>query len=253
LSNLISLADPKNLRLRLLRSPSVPNETLKVWAQCENSISILKSLQLTLHPDLPKNWDSLAALIMILKHTSNNACIMDAGGEYYSSILPLLRSLGYKNLIATNLSFVKPVRKNKIRYEPGDITQTRFQDNTFDAVTSLSVIEHGVDIEKYFSEMSRIIKPNGILFTSTDYWKEPVDTRNQIAFDAPIKIFTKEDILTFIDIAKENGFTLLGELDLTCVEKVVHWQPFDLRYTFIYFTLQKQESIQAIQLRKDKV
>ena len=241
LSNRILQTDLKNLRLRLLRLPSVPNETLKVWAQCENSISVLNSLQLMLHPDPPKNWDSLAALVMLLKHTSNNACIMDAGGEYYSSSLPLLRSLGYKNLIATNLSFIKPVvKKNKIRYERGDITQTRFPDNTFDAVTSLSVIEHGVNIEKYFNEMSRILKPNGILFTSTDYWEEPVDTKNQIAFDVPIKIFTRKEILACIDTANKNGFTLIGHLDLECVEKVVHWRPFDLRYTFIYFTLQKQ-------------
>jgi ubiquinone/menaquinone biosynthesis C-methylase UbiE len=50
-----------------------------------------------------------------------------------------------------------------------NLEDTKFNDQMFDYVTSLSVIEHGVNIEKYFREMSRIIKSNGYLLTSTDY------------------------------------------------------------------------------------
>ena len=38
----------------------------------------------------------------------------------------------------------------------GDITKLRFDAGTFDAVTCLSVVEHGVDLDAYFREMSRI-------------------------------------------------------------------------------------------------
>jgi ubiquinone/menaquinone biosynthesis C-methylase UbiE len=38
------------------------------------------------------------------------------------------------------------------------LEETNYQSNTFDFVTSLSVIEHGVDIHKYFMEMNRILK-----------------------------------------------------------------------------------------------
>ena len=64
----------------------------------------------------------------------------------------------------------------------------------FDYVTSLSVIEHGVNIEKYFREMSRIIKSNGYLLTSTDYWpdklvnnKNVLSKERQIIFSAEMK------------------------------------------------------------------
>ena len=53
-----------------------------------------------------------------------------------------------------------------------NLEATHYKENTFDFVTSLSVIEHGVDIQKYFEEMSRILKKDGLLLTSTDYWPE---------------------------------------------------------------------------------
>ena len=53
-----------------------------------------------------------------------------------------------------------------------DLEKTGFQNNTFDFVTSLSVIEHGINIENYFKEMNRILKKEGLLLTSTDYWPD---------------------------------------------------------------------------------
>ena len=44
----------------------------------------------------PKNWDSLAALELILKNTDPRASIFDAGGERYSMILPWLALYGYR-------------------------------------------------------------------------------------------------------------------------------------------------------------
>ena len=53
-----------------------------------------------------------------------------------------------------------------------DLEKTNFKDNMFDFITSLSVIEHGVNIQNYFREMNRILKKDGMLLTSTDYWPE---------------------------------------------------------------------------------
>ncbi len=39
-----------------------------------------------------------------------------------------------------------------------NLEATNYQNNMFDFVTSLSVIEHGVDIEKYFIEMNGFSK-----------------------------------------------------------------------------------------------
>lgn len=41
-----------------------------------------------------KNWDSLAALDLVLRMTDRDARIFDAGGETYSVILPWLSRYG---------------------------------------------------------------------------------------------------------------------------------------------------------------
>jgi 2-polyprenyl-3-methyl-5-hydroxy-6-metoxy-1,4-benzoquinol methylase len=53
-----------------------------------------------------------------------------------------------------------------------DLEKTEYQNTTSDFVTSLSVIEHGINIQNYFKEMNRIIKKDGLLLTSTDYWPD---------------------------------------------------------------------------------
>ena len=60
------------------------------------------------------------------------------------------------------------------------LEETNYQSNTFDFVTSLSVIEHGVDIHKYFIEMNRILKKGGLLLTSTDYWLEKITNTKHV-------------------------------------------------------------------------
>ncbi len=232
--------DFKNLRINLNISS---NATLKQWSQCETAISFLKSFNLRLHPDPPKNWDALGALNTVLNYTSPDCNILDAGGEYYSSILPMLRQCGYQNLFAVNLNFESEnIEKNKIHFIKGDITKTAFQDESLDAIICLSVIEHGVNLTAYFKEMSRILKPHGLLFTSTDYWFVPINTGHQTAYGMPVKIFCEREIIECIEVARQNNLALIDSLDLRCVNKVVHWKEFDLTYTFTYFTLKKLTS-----------
>jgi len=102
------------------------------------------------------------------------------------------------------------------------------------------VIEHGVDLNSYFKEMSRILKTNGILITSTDYYETPIDTKGQIAYGVPIHIFTKEEIEEAMNISEKYGLFLTSPLDLTCDEKVVYWKQYDLRFTFLNFVLRKK-------------
>jgi 2-polyprenyl-3-methyl-5-hydroxy-6-metoxy-1,4-benzoquinol methylase len=83
----------------------------------------------------------------------------------------------------------------------GDITHTEYDAATFDAITCLSVIEHGVDLDAYFREMSRILKPGGILITSTDYWQAPIDTKGQEMYGVPIHVFTQQEIRHAIELA----------------------------------------------------
>ena len=69
----------------------------------------------------------------------------------------------------------------------------------FDFITSLSVIEHGVNIQNYFKEMNRILKKDGILLTSTDYWPDKIVNGVKTKYNPkhnPDNIFSMEEIET---------------------------------------------------------
>jgi SAM-dependent methyltransferase len=207
--------------------------------EVEHSVSQVHRLGLPRVQRKEKTWDSLAALDLILRTTTPSARVFDAGGERYSMILPWLCLYGYRHLTAGNLAFEGRTRLGPIVYEPSDITRTAYPDEWFDAIVCQSVIEHGVDLHAYFKEMSRILKTGGVLITSTDYYETAVDARGQQAYGVPIHVFTREEILQALEIAAAHELDLISPLDPGCTERVVHWKEFDLRYTFIVFSLEK--------------
>ena len=216
------------------------NAVLQTRQEWQFAVEQALTLGLPLHQDPPKNWDSLAALSAILTRTDSSAKILDAGAEMYSVILPWLSLYGYQNLTGINLVFDQPVKQGNILYEYGDLTQTRYQSNSFEAITCLSVVEHGVDIGAYFQEMSRLLKPGGILVTSTDYYDEPIETQGKVAFGVPLRSFSRLDIEQILQLASQFDLHLTSSIGLECTDKAVTWLAHDLSYTFIVFTLQKK-------------
>jgi len=224
-------------------SPNAPwhNGVLKNQDESEKAVCQVRELRLPVMNDLPKNWDSLAALDLILKSTDKNAKIFDAGGEMYSMILPWLAMYGYTDLAAGNLILKQSIKKGPIRYHYADITQTGLTAASYDAITCLSVIEHGVNLDAYFREMARMLKPDGVLITSTDYFETPIDTKRQMAYGAPIKIFNKAAIVDAIAIAAQHGLHPTAPIDLSSDQAVVQWKAYNLAYTFAIFSLRKTE------------
>jgi SAM-dependent methyltransferase len=222
--------------------PQAPwyNAVLQTTQEWQAALRQVDALGLPRDEELTKNWDALAALDVILSHTKPDAHVLDGGPELWSPILPWLYLYGYKRLIGINPDFKRKVKRGPILYEPGDITATRFKDEEFDVVTCMSVIEHGVDPQRYLQECTRILKPNGLLITSTDYWADPVDTRGQKAYGVPIHIFTSADVASILNMSGAYGFEPTGPMNLACGEKVIHWDLFDLDYTFCLFTLRKR-------------
>ena len=58
-------------------------------------------------------------------------------------------------------------KKTNLTFQLVDGIRLPFDDATFDAVTSFQVIEHLVDYEIYFSEIKRVLRPNGVLILTT--------------------------------------------------------------------------------------
>lgn len=213
------------------------NTVLRGRAEIDAAVAETERLGLPPVWDAPKSWDALGALHEVLSRTGPRARVLDAGAEYYSQILRWLYLYGYRDLTGVNLVFERPVRCGPIRLEPGDITATRFADGQFDAVTCMSVIEHGVDLAAYFAEMARILRPGGVLVTSTDYFAEPTDTRGRHAYGGPIRVFDRRDMEAAFSLAAEHGLRLTGPVDLESEERCVHWAEHNLRYSFLIWTM----------------
>jgi 2-polyprenyl-3-methyl-5-hydroxy-6-metoxy-1,4-benzoquinol methylase len=238
------------------------NSVLKTYSEVIEAKRQLKELKLFLHHDPVKSWDTYRMIEKINK-AHRDSFVLDVGCND-SPILPMLRRLGFSNLYGCDLHLMprfkhksvntlyslfkkeyRPIihmhRDKPLKLSIQNLENTNYQDNIFDFVTSLSVIEHGVDIQKYFKEMSRIIKKGGSLLTSTDYW--PVKTTNTkcvLSKGTPDKVFDRNEIEDLIVIADKAGLKLVEPVDFTYIDKVVHWKRTGLDYTFIFLAMKKE-------------
>ncbi len=141
-----------------------------------------------------------------------------------------------RDLVGNNLEFRRTSRHGPVRFEPGDIVATGYPDGWFDAVTCMSVIEHGVDLGAFAAESARLLRPGGMLIVSTDYDQQPPDTRGKFAYGTSVHIFGPEDIQRLVKMAAEHGLALIGDLQLQHAARPVHWRRTGLDYTFIRLT-----------------
>jgi len=222
----------------------------------------LQELQLFKHHWPIKSWDTYK-MIKIISGAKRESFVLDVGC-YESPILPMLKRLGFFNLYGCDL-VLKSDNSSKFNnmssfvyhedYEPiaemyndksyqlsiRNLEDTNYNDQMFDYVTSLSVIEHGINIEKYFREMSRIIKNNGYLLTSTDYWPDKlVNNKNVLSKGTPDNIFSRDEIENLVAIAEKNGLKLIEPIDFEYKDKVVRWNSIGLDFTFIFFAMRKE-------------
>jgi SAM-dependent methyltransferase len=243
------------------------NSVLKNSGEVSEAVERLHSLGLFSHHNRVKSWDTFK-MVNLISQADRSSFILDVGCNG-SPILPMLRRLGFKNLYGCDLYLKKRSSAlmklvyffYKREYQPiiemyegkkfdisvQDLEKTKFQSNTFDYITSLSVIEHSINIKNYFKEMNRIMKKGGMLLTSTDYWPDKI--RNVINTkdnrkNSPDTVFSRQEIEEdVINISKQNGFVLTEPIDFTFEDKVIHWDATGLDYTFIFFALRKKESL----------
>jgi len=223
-----------------LPPPVPPTDVLRSEAEWRAAVATARELHLPLHRDLPKNWDALGAVSTVLAECGTAARVLDAGSARYSPVLPWLRLSGLHDLVGNNLEFGDDVRRDGVLFRYGDITATDFPAGRFDAVTCLSVIEHGVPVPAFLAESARILRPGGVLVVSTDYDADPPDTTGIEMYGQPVHIFSPADIHELVATAAGAGLDLLGELALEHAERPVHWRRTGLDYTFIRLTFRRR-------------
>ena len=171
--------------------------------------------------------------------------VLDAGAARYSNVLPSLALYNVRELVGNNLEFDRTRSHGKVRFEPGDVTAMMYRDGWFDAVTCMSVIEHGVPIDAFFGEAARVLRPGGLLIVSTDYSQRPLDTAGKTAYGVPVRIFGPRRHASIRRLRPRRRPGLVGDLRLNHTENPVHWKRVGLDYTFIRLTSASRRDVSS--------
>lgn len=189
--------------------------------------------------DKLKSWDVLLSLDFLENHAQKNEPILDIGC-YASELIVALHKLGYSNLTGVDLNenLRKMPYQGSIRYEINNFMETSFADSSFKAITSISVIEHGFCGKLLLKEISRLLEPNGYFIVSFDYWPEKIDTSGIKIYDLDWKIFSREEVISFITEAQGYGLWPIGELMFDAKIKPVACE--GKQYTFAWLVLMRR-------------
>lgn len=192
--------------------------------------------------DRHKSWDVLHTLRFISEHLDRRDPVLDLGA-YASEILPALCRSGFSSLTGIDLNpdLKKMPDAGTIRYITGNFYESDLQAESCSAITAISVIEHGFDSKRLLSEVSRLLCSGGYFIASVDYWSEKIDTDGIKAFGLDWMIFSRDDILTLLDEAKNYGLMLMGEADFEVDQAPIRW--LGKSYTFAWFVLKKSETL----------
>lgn len=203
----------------------------------ETATQALQAQGLPTHLTMEKNWDQWL-LAQALTTCDRQAVILDLGcGD--GCTLDFLAALGFQHLHGIDLQIKPALRDRPYQLHEGDLTATDFPDQSFDVAVSISVIEHGVDLNAFFQEAARLLRPNGLLFVTTDYWHHKVEVDLAIQpFGLTWSIFSAAEIQTAIAIAQSHKFKLASPTEIPiCLETPVTW--YNQHYTFIALELIK--------------
>jgi SAM-dependent methyltransferase len=193
--------------------------------------------------DYRKHWDNLLA-VDALEGTTGP--VVDLGCRS-GQLLMWLYHLGRRELYGCDLKRPWPPAKkalqqgqlrtasaaarmylaNRRNMRQAPAESTGFPTGAFGAVASMSVIEHHVDIPRFFAEATRLLRPGGRLVLSTDFWPDGGETESGV-------IFSSADVERLLAEAESAGFEAPARpLDLDGPERVIR------DYTFLFLAFDK--------------
>jgi len=212
---------------------------LKNWIQVGDAINYLGHHRQRTHQSPYKSWD-LALIHAMVGDLDRRDLIVDLGASVLGGVR-LLYGMGFSRIVGFDLAFSKFDRLIQLRdwldlvsrsrrptgpayrLKVKNLQETGLGDESIGAVICLSVIEHGVDQDRFFAEVSRVLRKNGLLFMSTDYWEPKVDTSGRMMFGQPWTIFCRTEIEAMILLAGRYGLRIdgVGSVDYSCEDTIV--------------------------------
>ena len=186
-----------------------------------------------------KSWDVLQTAEFIDRTVARDAPVLDIGA-YASEMPPVLHRMGYRRISALDLNpdIARMPYAKAIDYRVGNFLRAPYADASFEAITAISVIEHGFDGKALVTEMSRLLAPGGYFIASYDYWPDKVATDGQDIFGMSWTIFSRAEVQDLIAIAAQAGLKPFGAVNFACgAEKPISC--FSRDYTFAWMVLQR--------------
>jgi SAM-dependent methyltransferase len=130
--------------------------------------------------------------------------------------------------------------RHRGRMSRASIEDTQLPAGRFAAATSMSVIEHGVDVPRFFAEAWRILRPGGLLIVSTDYWPDGGRDAAGRWNDRPDTIFDRRGLEGVMAAAAAAGFAV-PEPAFEAKEPVVRWG--GAAYTFAAMSFRRDDTL----------
>lgn len=205
------------------------------WARVARKVMARDAIEVG---DQVKSWDVLKTINFLEKNLASSASILDLGA--FASELPcILHKLNYSNVVGVDLN---PDIRNmpyadSVRYEVADFMHTPFANESFDVITAISVIEHGYNAQLLLRELSRLLRPGGYFVASFDYWPDKIKSDGIMIFGMDWRIFSEQEVRSFVQEAEEYGLVLPGQIDLESAERAISCAGRD--YTFAWLVLRK--------------
>jgi SAM-dependent methyltransferase len=189
--------------------------------------------------DALKSWDVLKTVELLENHVTKYVPVLDIGA-YASEVPPILHRLGYQHIVGLDLNseIAEMPFADRIAYREGNFLKAPFPDESFGAVTAISVIEHGFQGEALAAAMSRLLRPGGLFIASFDYWPEKIVTSGVEMFGMSWTIFSRQEVEQFIQIAALEKLKPIGPIQFDGAERPISC--LNRHYTFAWMVLQKQ-------------
>lgn len=215
------------------------NKFLKTRAEVDECTKYITTNNLISHDFTCKNWDVALICNELSKETAVDILDMGSNGSFLLPNAVKLEIHGRK----CGIDLGNPEYNIAgIEYVKGDLMNCPYEDNSFDIITCLSVIEHEVDYHKLAKECSRLLRKGGKLFITFDYWWVKVDTKGIKLYDLDWNVLDTQDVKLLIDALNNNGLTMLGTMDWEVKDAVINPQfcaPYEKSYTFGIITFTK--------------
>jgi SAM-dependent methyltransferase len=183
-------------------------------AEVRESTAWLRSRGLMSHRITFKDWD-IASILRDMP--DGNLLDMGSSDSFLLKNAVLSGLKGDK----VGIDLQRPdVPVDGVRYVIGDLTKTGLSGGSFQSITCLSVIEHGIDFNAFAVEAARLLAPGGKLYVTFDYWSPRVAPRLRL-FGVPWNILDETEARRLISACEAAGLSPTHEVDWTLKRPVI--------------------------------